>query len=97
MFRFLEKTQKYLMVRKILNYFFDFTKQLCLGMFEITAHKSLISDAAFDSKSEPPQGMGAGTYGDTGSRSHYTQYGPITNVGIFPGLGVLYFCPDFQC
>ena len=26
----------------------------------------------------------------------YTQYGPITNVGIFPGLGVLYFCPDFQ-
>ena len=27
----------------------------------------------------------------------YTQYGPITNVGIFPGLGVLYFCPDFQC
>ena len=28
--------------------------------------------------------------------SNYTQYGPITNVGIFPGLGVLYFCPDFQ-
>ena len=26
----------------------------------------------------------------------YTQYGPIKNVGIFPGLGVLYFCPDFQ-
>ena len=26
----------------------------------------------------------------------YTQYGPITNVGIFPGLRVLYFCPDFQ-
>ena len=26
----------------------------------------------------------------------YTQYGPITNVGIFPGLGVFYFCPDFQ-
>ena len=26
----------------------------------------------------------------------YTQYGPITNVGIFPGLGVLYFYPDFQ-
>ena len=29
-------------------------------------------------------------------RGCYTQYGPITNVGIFPGLGVLYFCPDFQ-
>ena len=58
------------MVRKILNYFFDFTKQLCLGMFEIMAHKSPISDAAFDSESKPPQGMGAGTYGDTGSRSH---------------------------
>ena len=28
--------------------------------------------------------------------SKYTQYGPITNVGIFPGLGVLYFYPDFQ-
>ena len=27
----------------------------------------------------------------------YTQYVPITNVGIFPPLGVLYFCPDFQC
>ena len=27
----------------------------------------------------------------------YTQYGPITNVGIFPELGVLYFYPDFQC
>ena len=27
---------------------------------------------------------------------YYTQYGPITNVGIFPGLGVLYFYPDFQ-
>ena len=31
------------------------------------AHKSPISDAAFDSESQPPQGMGAGTYGDTGS------------------------------
>ena len=29
-------------------------------------------------------------------RGCYTQYGPITNVGIFPGLGVLYFCPNFQ-
>ena len=28
--------------------------------------------------------------------SRYTQYGPIKNVGIFPGLGVLYFYPDFQ-
>ena len=28
---------------------------------------------------------------------NYTQYGPITNVGIFPVLGVLYFCPDFHC
>ena len=27
---------------------------------------------------------------------YYTQYGPIKNAGIFPGLGVLYFCPDFQ-
>ena len=27
----------------------------------------------------------------------YTQYVPITNVGIFPLLGVLYFCPDFHC
>ena len=34
------------------------------------AHKSPISDAAFDSESKPPQGMGAGTYGDMGSRSH---------------------------
>ena len=39
-------------------------------MFEIMAHKSPISDAAFDSESQPPQGMGAGTYGDMGSSSH---------------------------
>ena len=28
---------------------------------------------------------------------NYTQYGPITNVGIFPLLGVLYLCPDVHC
>ena len=38
-------------------------------MFEIMAHKSPISDAAFDSESQPPQGMGAGTYGDMGSKA----------------------------
>ena len=27
----------------------------------------------------------------------YTQYVPITNVGIFPLLGVLYLCPDVHC
>ena len=31
------------------------------------------------------------------SLTMYTQYVPITNVGIFPLLGVLYFCPDFHC
>ena len=40
-------------------------------MFEIMAHKSPISDAAFDSESQPPQGMGAGTYGDMGSSFHW--------------------------
>ena len=39
-------------------------------MFEIMAHKSPISDAAFDSESQPPQGMGDGTYEDTGYCSH---------------------------